>query len=83
MDTCRIATNFAANSHEDYLASDPEGTSPVPADDISVAPPGTYFYHLAPGRVTMYPISMEFSAFKFPGAIPRDWIRAAEEDDYM
>ncbi|EJF61891.1 hypothetical protein DICSQDRAFT_180282 [Dichomitus squalens LYAD-421 SS1] len=84
MDACRIITDFAANSQEDYLAFDPEGTRPVPTNDLFLAP-GRYFYHLAPQHVTKYPIVMDFSAFKFPKVIPRHWIRpkTAEEDDNL
>ena len=84
MDACRIITNFAANSCEDYLASDRKGTSPVPAGDMFLSP-GTYFYHLAPERVTQYAIVMEFSAFKFPTAIPSHWIRprTTQEDNHI
>ncbi|KAI8971339.1 hypothetical protein BD414DRAFT_540509 [Trametes punicea] len=50
MDACRIITNFAANSCEDYLASDRGGTSPVSAGDVFLSL-GMHFYHLAPDAI--------------------------------
>lgn len=79
LDSCRVITNYAAHSQNDFLAKDREGKTPIPMDGAQPLTPGDYYYFLGPPDEpanSNYPTVKSFSAFRFPRKIPDHWYRA-------